>query len=128
MRRDEFGEMDGRVGQPQHGLQIAQEAVEDRVGAEHHQPQHEDGVAVVMEDMAGVPAGDQFVEALVLNAPAAVAELMDDRRAVETGGHGGGPIPIGGIRRVEGLSRDAFVTDARLMRVDDAQGSGWCRW
>lgn len=36
IRRDEFGEIDVRVGMAQHGLHIAQEAVEDRVGDEHH--------------------------------------------------------------------------------------------
>ena len=40
------------------------EPVEDSVVDEHHQPKHEHGVALVMEDMAGVPAGGQFVEAL----------------------------------------------------------------
>jgi hypothetical protein len=39
IRRDEFGEMDRRVGQSQHGLEIAQEAVKDRMGNEHHQPE-----------------------------------------------------------------------------------------
>ena len=42
-------------------------------GDEQQQPEHENGVGVVMEDMAGVPAADQFAEALVLNVPAAAA-------------------------------------------------------
>ena len=53
IRRDEFGEINRRLGQWQHGLEIAQDAVKDRMGNEHHQPEHEDGVAVVMKDMAG---------------------------------------------------------------------------
>jgi hypothetical protein len=60
IRRDEFGEMDRRVGQSQHGLEIAQEAVKDRMGNEHHQPEQEDGVAVVMEDALFARARDRF--------------------------------------------------------------------
>lgn len=114
-------EVDGRAGFAQCGLQVAQEAVEDGVGDEHHQPEHQQGVGVKVEDVAGVPVGGQFVEALVFDAPAVVPELEDHAGGSQSAGHGCRPIPGRVDGRFQMFSGYRFVTGAGFVGVDDAQ-------
>lgn len=114
-------EVDGRVGVAQYGLQVAQEAVEDGVGDEHHQPEHQQGVGVKVEDVAGVPVGGQFVEALVFDAPAVVPELEDHAGGSQRGGHGRRPIPVRVYGGFQVFSGHRFVAGAGFVGVDDAQ-------
>ena len=62
----------------QGGFEVAPEAVEDGMGDEHDQPEHQQGVCMVVEDMAGMPGSDELVEAFIFDAPAVMPELEDD--------------------------------------------------
>ena len=75
---------------------------------------------MMMQNVAGMPTGDEFVEACVFDAPTVVAEIKNDSRAGQSGGHGGGPIPIGVYRTVHILAGDLFVAGAGFVGVDDA--------
>jgi hypothetical protein len=57
------------------GLEIQQEErVKDIAGQEGDQQEAFDGVGIVPVDMVGMPAVDQFVEAMVLDVPSLVTE------------------------------------------------------
>jgi len=86
-------------------------------------------VAVVMACMPECQGRSVVIEPLTLNAPPSVAELMVERRTSRAGEHGRGLIPVGAIRGPDGLPGYAYIADARLMGMDDAQlVCGWWRW
>ena len=78
------------------GLEIAQEAVEEGMGHKEDQPESRDGRDVMMEVVVGVPLVTEFIEALVLNAPAFMAEEDDVARGNLGSGQRGDPDPLGG--------------------------------
>ena len=75
---DEFGPMHQGVAVAAGGLKVAQEAVEQRMGDEEHQPEGGNGNGMMMEVVVGMPIGGQLVEAFVFDPPTFVAE-EDDR-------------------------------------------------
>ncbi len=78
----------------------------------------------MVEDVAGVPVGDQFIEPFVLDPPAVVAELEDDLGWSERGGQGRRPIPLRADGRLDGCAGDLFSAGGGFIGVDDAQ-RGW---
>lgn len=109
------------VDLPQCGFEVAQEAMEDGMGDEHDQPEDQQGVGMVVEDMAGMPGSDQLVETFIFDAPAVVPELKDDVGRIERARHGCRPIPMRVDGRVDANSGDQFVACAGFVGGDDRQ-------
>jgi hypothetical protein len=62
------------------GLEVATvEGVEEVESQHRHQTENQDGGGMVLVDMVGGPAVGSLVEALILDAPASMAEA-DERR------------------------------------------------
>ena len=65
--------------------------MKDVESQESHQQETFDGVGIVPENMIGIPAGDQFVKAIIFDVPALVSETYDLVREQLSGGSGGHP-------------------------------------
>jgi len=79
-----------------YGLKIAQEAMEEGMGDEEHQPESGDGNGMMMEVVVGMPIVGQLVEAFVFDAPALMAEEDDMPGGRLVFGERGDPDPFAG--------------------------------
>ena len=79
---DLLGPIQQSAAGPKRGFEITQEAVEEGVGDEEDQPEGRDRNGMMVEVVVGMPLVAEFIEALVLNAPAFMAEEDDVAGAV----------------------------------------------
>ena len=94
---DEAGEVVVGPAAPPLGFDVAfQEDVEEVVDYEQQQQEDEDGGGGVLVAVVGVPVVDEFVEALVFDAPALVPDVHDAGGACFACRQAGGPYPFGG--------------------------------
>ena len=71
---DAFGPMHQGVALASDRLKIAQEAVEEGMGDEEHQPESGNGNGMMMEVVVGMPIVGQLVETFIFDAPPFVSE------------------------------------------------------
>lgn len=129
MVRDEIAEdllgpiQQGMVG-TNSGLEVTQEAVKERMGHEKDQPEGGDGGGVMAEVMVGVPLIAEFVESLVFDAPAFMAEENEGAGRNFAGGKRGDPQPLSGQLAVVPVVSDAFADGGGFDALDDADRLG----
>lgn len=101
-------------------LEIAQEAVEQRMGDEQKEPQAGDRGGVVMEVVISMPLSAQLIEPLVLNAPAFMAKENNGLRRDFCGGQCGDPDPLGSLLTFDPLAADSFADGFGFEAAHDA--------
>ena len=93
---DHAGNLEHVVGRAHRRFQIPSvEDGEEVVGQHGHEPEDQDGVGLVPVHVIGVPAVGGLVESLVLDRPAAMAELHHGPGRSRDLGQRGDPEPVG---------------------------------
>ena len=98
-----------------------EESVKDIAGQEGEQQEALDGVGVVLIDVVGMPAVDQFVEPMILDIPALVAEADGPPGGDEVDRKRSHPDPIAGLRLVFAVELPAH--GMRFQGTNDAHRS-----
>jgi hypothetical protein len=74
-----------------------QESVKDVVGQKCPQQETLDGPGIVLEYMIGIPAGGEFVKAIIFDVPARVPQIHYLLGGQLSGGNSGDPKPVTGL-------------------------------
>ncbi len=126
LRRHELGPEDPGSALADLRFEIQrEEGVKDIAGQEGDQQEALDGVGIVLIDVVGMPAVDQFVEAMILDIPSLVAEADGPFGGDKLDGKRGHPDPVAGLRIVFAVELPAH--GMRFQRTDDSHRSIYLR-